>query len=208
MIAPSSVTGSPAGRRSWIAQRPALRRRGVCVSPTAPGIPAGVHRAAVLAVVGEVEAGAVTAAGVERAVGPELEVDPSSGWGTAGTSPRSSTALAGPTLPLAVQAREPPGDHAAVGGGPGGVGQRRRLVRAPSAAACRRSRVVTRRARTRTARREVRIQRHARAARDPRSRARGRAGPRHCGGGSSRSSKTRSARSSRRRTRGRQRRTG
>ena len=63
MIEPSSVTGSPAVRRSWLRSAP----------PSERGIRAWVDRTAVLSPVDEIEAGAIACAGVQGAVRPELD---------------------------------------------------------------------------------------------------------------------------------------
>ena len=121
---PSSVAGSPVVRRSWLRSAPPSAVGGVsAAADTAGRVAARVERVAVLAVVGEVEARAVAAADVERTVGAERERRRSSGSGTAGTSPRSSTLLAArsSTLPLAVSAGEAAADDAAVAGRAGRV---------------------------------------------------------------------------------------
>ena len=61
-------------RRSWLRSAPPWAVGGVSAAPDAAGrVAAGIERASVLAPVGEVEAGAVSAARVERSVGAERE---------------------------------------------------------------------------------------------------------------------------------------
>ena len=112
-----------AGACVLAAERAALggRRRQGGAHPTRR-IPAGVDRAAVLAVVGEVEARPVAGAGVERAVGAELEA-----------AHRVARVLLAPVLDqhlfaAARQLREAAADHAAVTGRP----RRARALVAPA----------------------------------------------------------------------------
>ncbi len=71
-MAPSRLAGSPVVRTSWLRRAPPSAVGGDIDPPTPPGgSPHGLTRRAVLPIVDEVEAGAVAAAHVERAVGTE-----------------------------------------------------------------------------------------------------------------------------------------
>ena len=127
------------GARVLAAQGAALRGGRADGAPG--GITAGVDGIALLAVVGELEAGAVAGARIERAVGSERE-----------GADRVARILLAPVLDqhllrAAGQLREPAAHHAAVP-----VGTRRgRDSRRPTLAPCRRSRRRACTARTRTA---------------------------------------------------------
>ena len=152
MMVPSRETGSPAGAQVLAAQRAPFggRRRQRGAGP-ARRVAAGVDRAAVLAVVDEVEAGAVAAAGVERAVGAELQgADRVAGVLLAPVLDQHLLG-AGHHVAGGLQARQAPADHAAVGGraGRGRAGVGVDAGASPSAAPGRPSRARGRRCRGR-----------------------------------------------------------
>ena len=108
----------PGGLEVLAAQRPALRtRRGEGGAHATRRVTAGVDRASVLAPVGEVEARAVTGAGVEGARAPELD----GADGVAGVllAPVLDQHLlaARHRVPARRQPGQPPTDHAAVSRG-------------------------------------------------------------------------------------------
>ena len=115
-----------AGAQVLRSERPAGgRRRGLRPTDPSRGIVAGVLRAALLAVVGDVEVGAVTAADVEGAVGTERQVaDRVAGELLAPVLDQHG--LAGRHVAARGEARDATGDHAAVGRG---AGRRRTAVR-------------------------------------------------------------------------------
>ena len=118
--APSSDVGSPAVRRSWLRSAPPSAVGGVSDRAGAAGwVAARVERAPVLAPVGEVEAGAVAAADVERAVVAEREA--ADGVARILLAPVLDQHLlgAGHRVAGGLQPREPSGDDAAVGRGAG-----------------------------------------------------------------------------------------
>ena len=129
-IAPSRPAGSPVVRRSWLRRAPpsavGRRQHG---ADAARRIAARVDRRAVLPVVDEVEAGAVPAAHVERAVGTEGQA-----------ADRVARVLLAPVLDQhllradhhvagRLEPREAAGDHAAVGRR---AGRRRAAIRGPA----------------------------------------------------------------------------
>ena len=98
MIVPSSADRVAGGAEVLAAQRAALGgRRRLRAADAAGRVAARVERDARLAVVDEVEARAVAAADVERAVRRRTRGRRSSGSGTAGTSPRSAPARRRPS---------------------------------------------------------------------------------------------------------------
>ena len=107
-MVPSRVDGV-AGRPQVLAAQGAALGRGRRLAPAHARrrIAARVERAAVLAAVREVEAGAVAAADVEGPVGARRTGCRSSGSDTAGTSPRARPARCpSSTLPAGLQARQ------------------------------------------------------------------------------------------------------
>ena len=120
---PSRVIGSPRGAQVLAAQGAALgRRRGHGAADPARRVAAGVEGAAVLAVVGEVEAGPVAAGHVQGAVGPEGQVADRVARVLLAPVVDEHLLGAGHLVAGGGQARQPARDHAAVAGRPRRVG--------------------------------------------------------------------------------------
>ena len=122
MIAPSRVTGSPGVRRSWLRSAPPSAVGGVNARHASRGVAAGIERRPVLPVIDEVEAGAVARAGVQGAVGPEL--NRAGGVARVLLTPVLDEHLlrSGHRVSRRLQPGQPPADDTAVRGRPGGVG--------------------------------------------------------------------------------------
>ncbi len=119
MIDPSSVAGSPDVRRSWLRSAPPSAVGGVSTVRRHPAGRRTGSRTAVLPVVGEREARAVSAACVRAPVGAEL--DGPDGVARVLLAPVLDQYLLGAGHHVAgrLETREASADHAAVGGGPG-----------------------------------------------------------------------------------------